>query len=86
MDLVHRRALDRLVNVFFKVHRYQCRNPVCGWFGMLATTHRRTPRGARRLKPWMWLAVVAVAIAAAVALVAYLDTRPPAEAGVEGPP
>jgi hypothetical protein len=38
------------------------------------------------MKPWMWLAVVAISIAAALALVAYLDSRPAAEAGVEGAP
>ena len=86
LDLVHRKAFDRLVNVFNKVHRYQCRSTACAWEGVLQTTHRRTAKSNRRMKPWIWLAVVAISIAAALALVAYLDSRPAAEAGVEGPP
>ncbi len=86
MDLVHRRALDRFVNVFRKIHRYQCRSTACAWEGVLQTAHRRTAKSNRRMKPWMWLAVVAISIAAALALVAYLDSRPAAEAGVEGAP
>ncbi len=87
MDLVHRRTLDRIVNVFHKVHRYECRSSACAWEGVLQSTHRRGAKGAkRRMKPWMWLVVVAVALAAAFALVAYLDSRPSGETGVEGPP
>ncbi len=86
MGLVHRKPLDRLVNVVYKVHRYECGNPACAWEGMLPSVHRRTPKGKRRMKPWMWLAVVAIALVAAFAMVAYLDSRPPAETSVEGPP
>ncbi len=31
---VHRRPIDRLVNVIVPVVRYRCRNPECGWRGL----------------------------------------------------
>ncbi len=86
MELVHRRPLDRLVNVFHKVHRYECRSTSCGWEGVLQSSHRRSAKRAGRTKTWMWLVVLLIATAAAVALVVYLDTRPAAEPGVEASP
>lgn len=31
---IHRKTLDRLVNVFVPVHRYICSNPDCRWRGL----------------------------------------------------
>ena len=86
VELVHRKPLDRLVNVFYKVHRYECLSPGCGWDGVLSSAHRRGAKGRKRMKSWMWLAVIVISIAAAFAMVVYLDSRPAAGTSVEGPP
>ena len=79
MDLVHRKSLDRVVSAFYKVRRYECRNAPCGWEGVLRSTHRRAGESGKGMKPWMWLLVIALSLAGALAMVAYLDSRSPAE-------
>ena len=37
LDRIRRRLVDRLSSVWRPVHRYQCRNPLCGWEGNLRT-------------------------------------------------
>jgi cell division septal protein FtsQ len=86
VDLVHRRAGDRLLNFVHKVHRYRCRSGSCAWEGVLTTVHRRAAKGKRRMKPWMWLVVVVVALLAGLAMVAYFESRPRAGTEVEGVP
>ncbi len=78
--------MDRVVNLFHKVHRYECRSAGCGWEGGLETTHRRAAKGGRRMRTWMWLAVVAISVAAALVMVAYLDSRPSPATGAESAP
>lgn len=35
LDRIRRRLVDRLSSMWRPVHRYQCRNPLCGWEGNL---------------------------------------------------
>jgi anti-sigma-K factor RskA len=84
--MVHRRPMDRVVSVFYKVHRYECHNDPCGWEGTVRSTSQRAAKKAKGMKPWMWLLVVAISIAAALAMVIYIDTRPTAEPAVESTP
>jgi hypothetical protein len=77
--LVHRKRLDRILSAFYKVHRYACGDEACGWQGLLHSTHRRTGRKAKGLKPWMWVVVFLVSAAAATAMIVFLDSRSPAE-------
>jgi hypothetical protein len=78
-DLVHRKRLDRILSAFYKVHRYACRDEACGWQGLLHSTHRRTGKKAKGLKPWMWAVVVLISIAAAAAMVVILEMGPISE-------
>ncbi len=86
VEQVHRRPLDRLVNAVYPVHRYRCPSPDCRWEGLLHT--RRRKPGRKGLPRWAWVLVIAVSVAAAVALVAYLETptRPPEMESGAGPP
>lgn len=38
---IHRKTLDRLVNVFVPVHRYICSNPDCRWRGLRVDSAQR---------------------------------------------
>lgn len=35
VERVHRHPLERLLSIFYSVHRYRCVNPECGWEGSL---------------------------------------------------
>jgi hypothetical protein len=84
--MVHRRPIDRVVSVFYKVHRYECHNEPCDWEGTIRSTHTGAAKEVKGIKPWMWLLVVLISIVAAFAMVIYIDSRPAAVSSIETTP
>jgi hypothetical protein len=85
VDLVHRRSVDRIVSAFYKVRRYRCRGAACGWTGVLRSTHGLSGKAGKGMKFWVWAIVIAVSLAGALAMVAYLESRPSADSTEESP-
>jgi len=71
---VHRRAFDRLVTLFYRVHRYRCSNADCGWEGLLRSQRHK----AKKKQPqwYVWVVLVLLGVAIGWVLVERLSTPP----------
>ena len=71
---IHRRAIDRLISQFYRVHRYHCHNSECGWEGILPTKRHK----ARKKQPqwWVWVLIVLLGVTIGLVLVEHLSTPP----------
>lgn len=70
----HRRAVDRLISQFYRVHRYRCPNTECKWEGLLHSKRHK----AKNRKPqwWAWVLIVILGVAIGVALFEHFSTPP----------
>jgi hypothetical protein len=71
---INRRTFDRLINQFYRVHRYRCSNADCRWEGLLHSKRYK----AKKRKPqwWAWVLIALLGIAIGLVLVDRLSTPP----------
>ena len=66
LDRIRRTSIDRLVSVFYEVHRYKCHSSRCDWSGL-----RHPLKGSRRgstATATIWLTVGLLALVSAVTI------------------
>ena len=71
---IHRRTFDRLINQFYRVHRYRCLNSECQWTGLL---HSKRHKAKKKEPRWcVWVLLVFLGVATGVALFEHLSAPP----------
>jgi len=81
---IHRRTFDRLINQFYRVHRYRCLNSECQWTGLL---HSKRHKAKKKEPRWcVWVLLVFLGVAIGLILVERLSTPPKISTDVAGTP